>query len=290
MYPPAFEYAAPDTLAQALALLAEHGEEAKVMAGGQSLIPLLKLRFAFPSLVVDIGRLPGLDKVREEQGYLIIGALCRHAALARHPLLAQRCPLITAAAPQIADPLVRNLGTIGGSLAHADPAGDWGSVMLALDAEVVIQSLRGSRSVPVREFFQGVLSTVLEPDELLTEVRVPVPRAAHGSAYLKLERKVGDFATVGVAVHVELDGAKIARAGIALTAVGPQNIEVGSAVAVLRGHEPDDSRIGEAARLAAEAAEPGDDIRGSAEYKREVVRVYVERGLRQAVADARARS
>lgn len=297
MYPPPFEYTAPESLEQALALITEHGDEAKLLAGGQSLIPLLKLRFAAPALVVDLGRIPGLDTVEERDGMLVIGALARHAALARHPLIAQRYPLMASAAPQIADPLVRNLGTIGGSLAHADPAGDWGSVMLALGAEVVAQSTSGQRVIPIAGFFQGALTTALVPNEILVQVRVPAPKGRVGGTYLKLERKVGDFATVGVAVQVELDGGRIAHVGIGLTAVGPQNLAATAAASVLRGaalagDSPDAilgglaARIGEAAELAAGVSEPESDVRGTAEYKREVVRVFVERGLRHALGQA----
>jgi carbon-monoxide dehydrogenase medium subunit len=296
MYPPPFEYAAPESLDQALALLAEHGDEAKLLAGGQSLIPLLKLRFAAPAMLVDLGRIPGLDTIEERDGALIVGALARHAVLAAHPLLARRYPLMASAAPQIADPLVRNLGTIGGSLAHADPAGDWGSVMLALGAEVVARSKAGERTIPIAEFFHGALTTALAPGEILTEIRVPAPTGRPGGVYLKLERKVGDFATVGVAVHVEVDDGRITAAGIGLTAVGPHNRAVAAGDALrgaVAGQATEQSiggRIAELAELAARTAEPESDIRGSAEYKRHVVRVFVERGLRQAIAAASARA
>jgi carbon-monoxide dehydrogenase medium subunit len=290
MYPPPFEYAAPESLEGALDLLAERGDEAKLLAGGQSLIPLLKLRFAAPAMLVDLGRIPGLDAVEEQGGALIIGALARHAVLATHPLLARRYPLMASAAPQIADPLVRNLGTIGGSLAHADPAGDWGSVMLALGAEVVARSKAGTRTIPIAKFFQGALSTALEPGEILTEIRVPAPRGRPGGVYLKLERKVGDFATVGVAVHVEVDDGCITAAGIGLTAVGPHNLAVATDAVHYAGVGHATESIAQIAELAAQTAEPESDIRGSAEYKRHVVRVFVERGLRQAIAAASART
>ena len=263
-----------------------------MLAGGQSLIPLLKLRFAAPAMLVDLGRIPGLDAVEERDGALVVGALARHATLAAHPLLARRYPLMASAAPQIADPLVRNLGTIGGSLAHADPAGDWGAVMLALGAEVVARSTTGTRAIPIAGFFQGALTTALAPGEILTEIRVPAPTGRPGGVYLKLERKVGDFATVGVAVHVEVDDGRVAAAGVALTAVGPHNLAVAGAGDALRGvviGPPAEKHIAEVAALAAQVAEPESEIRGSAEYKRNVVRVFVERGLRRALeAAARA--
>ncbi|GAB4563731.1 MAG: xanthine dehydrogenase family protein subunit M [Haliangiales bacterium] len=291
MYPPPFEYVAPETLDDALALLTEHGDEAKILAGGQSLIPLLKLRFAAPTILIDIGRVPGLRDITVADGVLRVGALVRHATLASDPKVAAHAPLIASAGPQVADPLVRNLGTVGGSLAHADPAGDWGAVMLALGAEIVMRGPSGARTVPIADFFQGLLTTALAPDEILCEVRVPVPTGKHGGVYLKLERKVGDFATVAAALQVELDdaGQTIRRAGVALTAVGPQNLLVRAAEDALKGQPAEPAQFAKAAALAADHAEPDSDVRGSAEYKREIVRVFVERGLAQACEVARAR-
>jgi len=288
MVPAAFEYRAPTSLPEALELLREHGDEAKVMAGGQSLIPLLKLRFAAPAVVVDIGRVPGLTGISAGGGTLRVGALTRHVDVERDTGLDALCPILREAAPQIADPLVRNRGTVGGSLCHADPAGDWGAVMLALDAELVASSPAGERVIPAAEFFQGPFTTALRPDEVLTEVRIPAAGAGQSAAgaYLKLERKVGDFATVGVAVQVRLANGEVERAGIGLTAVGPSSLKAGAAERSLAGRAPTDEAIAEAARLASEAAEPRDDIRGSAAYKKDVVRVFVQRGLRSAVARA----
>jgi aerobic carbon-monoxide dehydrogenase medium subunit len=290
VFPPRFDYAAPTTLDEALELLRAHGDEAKPLAGGQSLIPLLKLRFAAPRLVVDLGRVPGLDQVHTDAGGLRLGALVRHNQLARAGLQDSGYGVIADAAPQIADPLVRNLGTLGGSLAHADPQGDWASVMLALRAAVVARSHDGERTIPLEELVTGPFTTALEPDEVLTEIRVPSTAARSGGTYLKLERRVGDFPTVAVAVHLELeDGTdRIARAGIALTAVGPRNLRADAAEQALAGAEPTEQAFAEAAELAAQAARPADDLRGSAEYKRAVVRTYVRRGLATAAAAARA--
>jgi aerobic carbon-monoxide dehydrogenase medium subunit len=289
VFPPRFDYAAPTTVAEVLDALRAHGDEAKLLAGGQSLIPLLKLRFAAPRLVVDLGRVPGLDQI-EPDGGLRLGPLVRHNQLARAGLEARGYGVIADAAPQIADPLVRNLGTLGGSLAHADPQGDWASVMLALRAEVVARSHDGERTIPVDELVTGPFTTVLEPTEMLAEIRVPPTAARSGGTYLKLERRVGDFPTVAVAVHLELeDGTdRIARAGIALTAVGPRNLRADAAERALAGAEPTEEVFAEAAELAAQAARPADDLRGSAEYKRAVVRTYVRRGLASAAAAARA--
>ena len=289
MVPAAFDYRAPTSLAEALDLLRDHGDDAKVVAGGQSLIPLLKLRFAAPVVLVDIGRVPGLTGVTADADSVRVRARTRHVDLERDAALDSRCPILRETAPQIADPLVRNRGTIGGSLCHADPAGDWGAVMLALDAQLVAVSAAGERVIPAADFFQGPFTTSLRPDEVLTEVRIPAtpPGRRASGAYLKLERKVGDFATVGVAVQVQLADGVVERAGIGLTAVGPNNLRAAAAERALAGREPTGEAIAEAARLAADAAEPKDDVRGSAAYKKDVVRVFVQRGLRTAVERAR---
>jgi aerobic carbon-monoxide dehydrogenase medium subunit len=274
-----FEYTAPTSLGDALSLLAERRDEAKVLAGGQSLIPLMKLRFAAPALVVDINRIEGLDYIEESGDELRVGPLARNNALAASPVLKERYPTMATVAPLISDPLVRNLGTLAGSLAHADPAGDWGSVMLALRARVVATSAEGERVIDIDDFLQGPFTTALEPTEIITEVRVPRPADRLGGTYLKLERKVGDFATVGAAVTLELDDGLVRRAGVSLTAVGPRNVRAKAAEESLAGAEPTEASFEEAARLAAEAAEPASDVRGSAEYKRETARVFVRRGL-----------
>jgi aerobic carbon-monoxide dehydrogenase medium subunit len=282
MYPGRFEYEAPATLDEALATLDRYGDEAKVLAGGQSLIPLMKLRFASPRVLVDINRLPGLDGLAEEEGELRIGALVRHKDCERSSLLGGRWAVLGDAAPQISDPIVRNLGTVAGSLAHADPQGDWGSALMAAGARVVARGSEGSREIAVEDLFEGPFTTTLEPTEVITEVRVPDPGPKAGGTYLKLERKVGDFATAAVAVHVSFSNGTVGRAGIALTGVGPRNLRAHAAEEALAGATLDDEAIGEAARLVAEAAEPHDDLRGSADYKRNVVRVFTERGLRKA--------
>jgi aerobic carbon-monoxide dehydrogenase medium subunit len=287
MYPASFEYFAPTTLDEALGLLQEHGDEAKVLAGGQSLIPLMKLRFAAPQVIVDINGLSELGELEEQDGGLRIGALVRHKTCERSELLQGRYGTMGDAAPMISDPIVRNLGSVGGSLAHADPQGDWGSVMLAMRAEITAQSSSGTRTIPIDEFFQGPFTTVLEPTEILKEVRVPDAGTRAGGTYLKLERKVGDFATVGVAVHVAFSNGSVDKAGIALTGVGPMNLRAEGAEQALAGSALDDQAIGEAARLAAEAAQARTDLRGTEEYKRNVVRVFTERGLRKAAEVAR---
>jgi carbon-monoxide dehydrogenase medium subunit len=288
MYPARFEYHAPQSVDEALTILERYGDEGKVLAGGQSLIPLMKLRFASPKALVDINRIGGLDSIQEDNGFLSIGALVRHKDCERSDALKGRYGVLGDAAPQISDPIVRNLGTVVGSLAHADPQGDWGSALLAVGAQLEVISTGGTRTIPLDELFQGPFTTSLEPNEIATAVQVPDPGPSAGGTYLKLERKVGDFATVGVAVHVSLDNGKVGRAGIALTGVGPRNLRATAAEESLAGAALDDDTIKGAAQLAAEAAEPRTDQRGSADYKRSVVRVFVERGLRRAAETAQA--
>jgi len=288
MKPARFEYFCPGTVDEAAGLLARYGDEAKVLAGGQSLIPLLKLRFASPATLVDINRIGGLDTLADDGGTLRIGALVRHKACERSALLRARWPVLADAAAQVSDPIVRNLGTVCGSLAHADPQGDWGSALLAAGAEVVARGAQRERTLPLTGFFQGPFTTLLESTEIVTEVRVPDPGPRSGGAYLKLERKVGDFATAAVAVQLSLDNGRVSRAGIALTGVGPTNLQATEAEQALAGAELDDDAIRGAAELVARAAQPQSDHRGSVEYKRQVVRVFAERGLRKAAEAARA--
>ncbi len=287
MYPPAFDYVAADTLEEAVSLLGEHGDDAKILAGGQSLIPLLKLRFAAPELLVDINRIGGLDTLAEEGGMLRIGALVRHKECERSELLQARYPVLAQAASQVSDPIVRNLGTVCGAVAHADPQGDWGSALMAAGGEIVARGPNGERTLTLRGFFEGPFTTVLDPTEVVTEVRVPEPGPRSGGAYLKLERKVGDFATAAVGVQLTLDNGTVQRVGIALTGVGPTNLVATEAEEALAGVELDDEAIRGAAGLAAQAAQPQSDLRGTAEYKRQVVRVFTERALRAAAAPVR---
>jgi carbon-monoxide dehydrogenase medium subunit len=284
MLPAQFDYVRPADIQEAVRLLAQYGEDGKLLAGGQSLIPLLKLRFAVPRVLIDIGRLDGLGYIREQDGQLRIGAGVRQSALADDPLIRQHAPVVAAAAPQVSDPIVRNWGTLGGSLAHADPAGDMGSVMIAANAELVALSGNGERVIRARDFFDGPFTTVLRPDEMLVEIRIPKARGRSFGSYHKLERKIGDFATVGVAVSLDIDGGTCRTAGIGLTAVGPTNLEPKEAETALIDSRLDDAAVAQAAQLAAAAAQPQSDLRGSAEYKRDVVRVYVQRALQSARA------
>jgi carbon-monoxide dehydrogenase medium subunit len=283
MYPSRFRYEAPHSLAEAIGLLRDGGDYAKVLAGGQSLVPLMKLRFASPELLVDINNVPGLSYHRvDPDGTLRIGALCRHAELERSELLASTQPTMAAAAPLIADPIVRNRGTLVGSLCHADPQGDWASVLMALGGSVVAQGPAGLRSISMTDFVTGPFQNVLEPDELAIEAVIPAAKGVRSGGYLKLERRVGDFATVGVAVAVETADSVVTRAGIALTGVGGSTIAATGAGAALTGRPLTAESIGEAAQLAAAAARPRTDHRGSAEYKRHMVATFVERILSRA--------
>jgi len=288
MLPARFEYHRPSTLEEALGLLDELGDDAKILAGGMSLIPLMKLRFATPGHLIDINHLPGLSSMSESDGMLRIGGLVRNVALEDSELMKARYPAIAAAAPLISDPIVRTRGTMGGSLAHADPAGDWASVMIAVGAQAVARDSSGEQVVPVDDLLLDTFTTTLQPNQILTEIRVPAAEARSGGTYLKLERKVGDFATVGVAVQVWMGNGHIARAGIALTSVGRRTMRAAAAEEFLAGEEPTDKAFGEAAELAAAAARPVSDHRGSADYKRHVVDVFVQRGLARAVELARA--
>jgi aerobic carbon-monoxide dehydrogenase medium subunit len=287
MIPAGFEYHAPTSIGEATGLLARLGEDAKVLSGGQSLIPLLKLRLASPRHLVDINRIPGLAYVKEVDGALRIGALAREVDLDESAVVRERYPLLADATRAIADPIVRNLATVAGNLAHGDPANDHPAVMLALGAEVTATGPSGERRIPISAFFTGPFETALRPDELLTEVRVPAPALRSGGAYMKLERKVGDFATAAVAAQVTLaaDGT-CAAVGIALTNVGLTPIKASQAEAALKGKRPDEAAIKQAAQLAADAAQPDADLRGSVEYKKDMVRVLTARALRKAIERA----
>ena len=290
MIPAAFEYHTPGSIKEATALLARLGDDAKVLAGGQSLIPLMKLRLSSPRHVVDINGIGGLDGVREADGFLRIGALTRESDLEESEVVRTRYPLLHDTCKVIADPLVRNLATVGGNLAHADPANDHPATMLALGAEVVAVGTKGERTIPITAFFTGPFATALRPDEILVEIRIPTPPARSGGAYLKLERKVGDFATAAVAVHIVLSaGGTCDQVGIGLTNVGLTPIKAIQAEAALKGKRPDAATIKQAAELAAAAAQPSDDLRGSAEYKKDLVRVLTARALRRAIERAEGR-
>jgi carbon-monoxide dehydrogenase medium subunit len=284
MIPATFDYHAPGSLADAVTLLDKLGDEAKVLAGGMSLLPMLKIRLAQVGHLVDIGRIPGLDYIKEEGGTLRIGASTKESALERSDLIRSKYPILLDTALVIADPIVRNRATAGGNLAHGDPANDHPATMLALGASVVARGPKGERTIPVDQFFKGLFTTALAPNEILTEIRIPTPPARSGGAYVKLERKVGDFATAGAAAQVTLaTNGTIEKAGIGLTNAGPTPIKAVEAEKFLAGKKPDDATLQEAGRLAAKAASPSADRRGSVEYKRDMARVLTVRALKTAV-------
>lgn len=287
MIPKGFEYQAPSSLEQALALLSQHGDEAKILSGGHSLIPLMKLRFAEPSVIVDINGIPGLDYLKEDKGVLKIGALAREADLEASAAIKAKFPLILDAAKSIADPQVRNRATVCGNLAHGDPANDHPAVMLALGGQLVAQTQGKERVIEVKDFFLGTLSTALKPDEILKEVRVPVPPAHSGGAYLKLERRVGDFAIAAVAAQLTLNGNKIVTAGIGLTNAGPVPVKATKAEAFLAGKDATDANFAEAGRLAESMADPASDTRAPADYKKAMIRELTIRALRKAAERAK---
>jgi len=287
MIPPSFEYFRPKTIPEAIAFLQQYGDDAKILSGGQSLIPMMKLRLARPSYLVDINRIEGLSHIKEESGFLKIGGLTREAELEASPVVRAKYPIIIDTVHVIADPQVRNLATVGGNLAHGDPANDHPATMLALGAQIVATGPKGERVIPVEDFFLSLFSTALQHDEILTEIRIPIPPPRSGGAYFKLERKVGDFATAAVAAQLTLDGnGTCQKLGIGLTNVGPTPINARKAEDSLRGKKLDGSTIAQAAQLAANESEPSADLRGPVEYKRSLVKELTKRALTRAVERA----
>jgi aerobic carbon-monoxide dehydrogenase medium subunit len=290
MIPAAFDYHAPNTLKEAVALLSQHKDSAKVLSGGQSLLPLLKLRLGQAGHLVDIGRIPGLEYIKEEGGMLKIGGRTRESALERSELLRARYPILIDTTKVIADPLVRNMATVGGNLAHGDPGNDHPATMIALGAQVVAVGPKGERVIPIDDFFLGLFQTALQADEILTEIRIPTPPARSGGAYFKLERKVGDYATAAAAAQITLGpSGAVERVGLALTNVGPTPVRSAAAEKYLVGRKPDAASIGEAARLVSQASSPSPDRRGAVDYKREMARVMAVRALTKAVQRAGGR-
>ncbi len=283
MIPPAFEYLRPKTIPEAIAFLQQYGDDAKILSGGQSLIPMMKLRLARPAYLIDINRISGLSYIKEADGYLKLGALTREAELESSPLIRSRYPIILDTAHVIADPQVRNLATLAGNLAHGDPANDHPATMLALGAKVVATGVVGERVINIEDFFLSLFTTALHQDEIVTEIRVPVPPPRSGGAYFKLERKVGDFATAAVAAQVTLDHQGVCQAaGIGLTNVGATPLKAVRAEEFLRGKELDDANILQAARLAGDEARPSSDLRGPADYKKGLVKELTRRALARA--------
>ncbi len=308
MIPPQFDYHAPGGLDEALGLLGEL-DDAKVMSGGQSLLPMMKLRLASPANIIDIGGIPGLGTIEERDGCLRIGALVTESQLEESAVVAERYPILLDTARVIADPLVRNRATVCGNIAHGDPANDHPATMLALRAHVIATGPGGERTIDIDDFFHGLFMTALGEDEILTQLHIPVPPAGSGGAYIKLERKVGDYAVAGVAVQLTLDDdGKVAKAGVGLTNLGFAPLRATAAEETLTGatlappgglrgaigrvrdaitKAPGaDDVIAAAAQAAADATEPVEDRRGSVQYKRNIARVLTARAIRQALARA----
>jgi carbon-monoxide dehydrogenase medium subunit len=286
MIPAPFDYHRPSSLDEALKLLKRHGDEARVLSGGMSLLPMMKLRLASVAHLVDIGRIPGLDTIKEEKGVVRIGAMTRQSALERSEIIRGRFPILADALPLIADPLVRNRGTIGGNVANGDPGNDQPAIMIALGATFVVRGSK-ERSIAAGEFYKGLYSTALAAGEILTEIRIPVPPPKSGGAYAKLKRKTGDFAVAAAAVQLTLarNGA-IERCIVALTNAGQTPVEVKDAASFLAGKTPDDVTLREAGQIAAKASSPSADRRGSVDYKRDMARVLTVRALRTALERA----
>jgi aerobic carbon-monoxide dehydrogenase medium subunit len=288
LIPGSFDYVTAQSVPEAVALLAQYGDDAKILAGGHSLIPLLRYRLAAPAILIDINRISGLEYLQETDGVLHIGALTREVELDHSPLIRERYPILYETAKNIADPIVRNWATVGGNIAHADPANDHPATMLALGASFVVQGPDGERVIPAHEFFtDSTFETTLQAGELLTEIRVPAPTRFSGGTYFKLERKVGDYAIAGVAVYVSLDAAGLVTyAGIGLTNVGPAPIKARAAEQALLGQSLNEQSILQAADLTAAASQPNSDTRGPAEYKRAMVHTLTSRALHKVHARA----
>lgn len=287
MYPPEFKVLVPSSLEEALKLLKEHGDNAKILAGGHSLIPMMRLRLVKPEVVIYLGKVPGLRYIRENGSTIKIGAMTTHGDIESSSLLAEKNPLLQETASKIGDLQVRNMGTIGGSIAHADPAADYPAALTALEATVVLKSLDGEREVKVDEFIQGPYFTDARPDELLVEVRVPSLSGRFGTAYEKLYFRATDFAIVGVAAYVEIDGGAFSRVRVGLTGVGDKPVRARQVEEELVGREASEASIEKAAALASEGLEPPSDVRASSEYRKKMAEVLTKRALTRALSKAK---
>lgn len=288
MIPPSFDYHAPRSLGEAVSLLVSLGEEAKLLAGGHSLLPMMKLRFAQPAHLIDLGAIQDLRGIREESGTLVLGAMTTEAELLGSALVRSKVPLLAEGASQIADPQVRYKGTVGGDLSHGDPGNDHPALMLALDAQFVLTGPRGQRTVPANGFFLGLYATQLAGDEILTQIRIPIPAAGTGWSYQKLKRKTGDFATAATAVLLRMKGAAVVQAAIALTNAAPAALRATAAERALVGKAIDAASLAEAARLAMSICQPAADLRGDVAYKTAMCGEMTRRALQAALARAGA--
>ena len=287
MIPSAFDYIAPQSLDEAVRALADHGEEAKLLAGGHSLLPLLKLRIANAKLLIDLGRIPGLVGISQKDGQIVVGALTTHYQIESSELVKKKCPLLSQTACRIGDVQVRNRGTIGGSLTHADPCADWPAAILALSGEMTLRGPKGERRLPAEEFFLGPLTTAIEPTEILTAVRVPVWSQRCGSAYLKMAQQASGFAIVGVAVWLRVDRqGRCEEIGVGLTGLAEKPFRARPVEEQLRGNKLTPKLIEESAARAAEAIDPLEDLHAAAPFRAHLARVYTSRAIHQAVKRA----
>jgi carbon-monoxide dehydrogenase medium subunit len=284
MIPPAFDYHAPRTVGEAISLLGSLGSDAKLLAGGHSLLPMMKLRFAQPAHLIDLNRIPELRGICEEGNTIFIGAMTVENELIASSVLQARAPLLVEAAKLIADPQVRNRGTIGGDIAHGDPANDHPALALALDATLTLQGPAGRRHVKADDFFLGTYMTALQDDEILVEIRLPAFAPKTGWSYQKLKRKTGDWATAGAAVVLRLDGGVVSHVRIGLTNVAPMALRALAAEQALLGRPLDDASIDAAAQAAMSACDPAEDLRGSVDYKRAMAGQMLKRAIRTAAA------
>jgi len=284
MYPAQFEYHKAGSVREALDLLGRYKDDAKLLAGGHSLLPAMKLRLAQPKHLIDIGKIAGLAGVKEEGGTLVIGAMTTHYAIESSALLKGKCPLLPEVAEHIGDPMVRNLGTIWGSLAHADPAADWPAAAIALGVELVAEGPKGKRTIKVDDFFKGLLTTALTDDEILTEIRIPASGANTKGAYAKFRHPASRFAVVGVAAVLTMDGSKIAKASIGITGAGTKATRAKGVEAAIAGKNADAASIQAAASSAADGVDVQPDLQGSVEYKQHLLRVFAKRAIEAAAA------
>lgn len=284
MIPGEFDYYAPTTLAEAVSLLQTHGDDAKLLAGGQSLIPAMRFRLAMPPVLIDLNGVEGLEYVREQNGHLLIGALTREALLEESAVVQEKYSMLADATRVIADPIVRNRATVGGNLAHADPANDHPAVMLAYGAEVTALGPAGSRTIAIDDFFVDLFENALAHNEVLTEIRIPTPGPNSGGAYVKVERKVGDYAVSAVAAQLTMDGDTCTAARIALTNVSPTPMRARNAEQALVGQTLTEDVLEAAGQAAAAECDPSPDLRGSVDYKRDLTRILTKRAIRQAMA------
>jgi carbon-monoxide dehydrogenase medium subunit len=288
MIPTQFDYLTPATLDEAVSLLAQHADDAKILAGGHSLIPAMKLRLAMPQILIDIGRIKDLSYIRESGGKFLIGAMTTHYQIESSDQLRDACPMLPECAAQIGDTQVRNKGTIGGSLAHSDPAADWPAVAIALNAEMVAVSANGERVIGADDFFVDMLTTRLEPGEILREVRIPVPRGRFGQAYLKMPQPASGFAVVGVAVHLSRDaGGTCEAASVGVTGIASKAYRAGGAEAALKGSPLDEQAIAAAARTAADGVSINGDLYASESYRAHLAQVYARRAIQSAASRAK---